>query len=65
MDTRSFLINFELSLLQYDRELTTRLVEEFDAMADRAAPVPLRAVTRQPFWQNLAEGTCRVLSPLL
>jgi cardiolipin synthase len=39
MDTRSFLINFELSLLLYDRNVTGHLVRVFDRMAAHATAV--------------------------
>lgn len=65
MDTRSFLINFELSLLLDDADAAGHLEKQFDRMREGAVtvkPDPLSelSLTRQ-FW----EGLCRLLSPLL
>jgi len=65
MDTRSFLINFELSLLLYDKTATHHLESEFNQMVTRSVRVQHAHLTRQPLWKNLAEGTCRMFSPLL
>jgi cardiolipin synthase len=65
MDTRSFLINFELSLLLDDVDTAGHLEKQFDRMAEgavvvKADPLAELSLTRQ-FW----EGFCRLLSPLL
>lgn len=63
MDTRSFLINFELSLLIYDEKVVGQLVDTFDKTAGQSVAVSSRP-PRAPV-RHFAEGLCRVLSPLL
>lgn len=65
MDTRSFLINFELSLLVYDRGVAGHLVRVFDRMVAHAAPVKDDELAELSFTRQLSEGFCRALSPLL
>jgi cardiolipin synthase len=63
MDTRSFRINFELSLLVYDEKVVGQLVDTFDKTAGQSVAVSAH-VSRAPV-RHFAEGLCRVLSPLL
>ncbi len=65
MDTRSFLINFELSLLLYDRDVTGHLVRVFDRMAAHATTVHHDELADLSLTRQFTEGFCRVLSPLL
>ncbi len=65
MDTRSFRINFELSLLLYDGEVTGQLVREFDRTLERSVEVLPRTRADASLLRDFGEGLCRVLSPLL
>jgi cardiolipin synthase len=65
MDTRSFLINFELSLLLYDQAVTGHLVRVFDRMIARATVVEHDELADLSLTRHFVEGLCRVLSPLL
>jgi cardiolipin synthase len=65
MDTRSFLINFELSLLLYDREVAGHLLHVFDRMTAHATTVLHDELAELSFTRQLTEGFCRALSPLL
>ncbi|MBL8024432.1 MAG: cardiolipin synthase [Elusimicrobia bacterium] len=65
MDTRSFLINFELSLLLYDREVAGHLLHVFDRMTDHATVVKHDELSDLSFTRQFTEGFCRALSPLL
>jgi cardiolipin synthase len=65
MDVRSFLINFESSLLIYDSEAVSHLQSTFDRTIQTSGEVSLKAIRAQPFFVSLLEGACRVLSPLL
>lgn len=65
MDTRSFLINFELSLLLYDREVASHLVRVFDRMIAHSTAVHHDELAELSFTRQFTEGFCRVLSPLL
>jgi cardiolipin synthase A/B len=65
MDIRSFLINYETSLLIYDPSAVSRLQSTFDATIERAQEIRLEHLRAQPFTRSLLEGVCRLLSPLL
>jgi cardiolipin synthase len=65
MDTRSFLINFELSLLLYDRDVASHLVRVFDRMTAQATAVKHDELAELSMTRQFTEGFCRVLSPLL
>lgn len=65
MDTRSFLINFELSLLLYDNDVAGYLQKRFDHMIERAAVVEHDELSELSLSRQFLEGFCRVLSPLL
>jgi cardiolipin synthase len=65
MDVRSFLINFEASLLIYDEDTAMQLQRTFDAAVLTAERVRLNALPDRTFTGSLREGLARVLSPLL
>jgi cardiolipin synthase len=65
MDTRSFLINFEVSLLLYDPPSVRRLEATFDDALKKSEEIQRRTLRRQPAWRSLGESLCRVLSPVL
>ncbi|MBK6880695.1 MAG: cardiolipin synthase [Elusimicrobia bacterium] len=65
MDTRSFLINFELSLLLDDADTAGHLEKQFDRMVDGAVRVKADPLAELSFTRQFWEGLCRLLSPLL
>ncbi len=65
MDNRSFLINFESSLLIYDAGVVRDLLYGFEESASQSKRIQPDALHRQPFARSLAEGAARILSPLL
>jgi cardiolipin synthase len=65
MDMRSFRLNFECSLLVYDRVFAASLVRSFDAMRSRSQPLDREALEREGIGIRLREGLSRLLSPLL
>lgn len=65
MDTRSFLINFELSLLVYSQGVSGHLVRVFDRMVNRATTLLHDELAELSFTRQFTEGFCRALSPLL
>lgn len=65
MDTRSFLINFELSLLLYDRTVAGHLVQVFDHMVARSTAVHHDELADLSLTRQFTEGFCRLLSPIL
>lgn len=65
MDTRSFLINFELSLLLYDQDVAGHLVKVFDRMAHHATLVKVDELAELSLTRQFSEGLCRLFSPIL
>ena len=61
-DNRSFYLNFEVSVLCYEREANQALLEEFNASMKYAEEVKL---THQPFFSRLSKAVARLFSPLL
>lgn len=70
MDMRSFRLNFECSLLVYDTHFVRSILRSFDEMRARSVPwvggdFSGENARREPFWQRVRDGLCRLLSPLL
>jgi len=65
MDTRSFLINFELSLLLDDAAAAGYLEKQFDLMREGAVAVKVDPLAELALARQFWEGLCRLLSPLL
>lgn len=64
MDVRSFLLNFEVTSLIFDREISRKLEQDFRADVARSKRIrPREAPAR--LGSALLEGTARILSPLL
>lgn len=65
MDVRSFIMNFEATLLLYDEEATSELQESFDKSLAKSRPILLEDMGRLWWRQAFVDGICRVISPLL
>ena len=65
LDMRSLWLNFEISLLVYDRELTGRLRSLQHSYLRDARRLDLDVWRRRPAWRRLVENTCRLAGPLL
>jgi cardiolipin synthase len=65
LDMRSLWLNFEISLLVYDRDFTARLCALQDTYLSDSDLLDLDTWRRRPAWRRLAEDTCRLLGPLL
>lgn len=61
-DNRSFYLNFEVSVLCYEREANQALLEEFNASMQYAQEVQLE---HQSFFSRLSKAVARLFSPLL
>ena len=65
LDLRSFELNFEVSLIAYDRTFsaeTRNLQRQYEA---RSQPVQLAQWRARPKWRRLVENAVQVMSPLL
>ena len=65
LDARSFYLNFELSLLVYDRPFTGELEALQRSYLDRSVPVTLEALEDAAFPHRLARNAARLVGPLL
>jgi cardiolipin synthase len=65
LDQRSLRLNFEISLLIYDRDFTARLRDLQNSYIDRSNVVSLGAFNSRPVHYRLAENTARLFGPLL
>jgi cardiolipin synthase len=65
MDVRSFRLNFEITALLYDEQVTRTLSDSVDRFCQNARRIRLRDVRRRRLHQQLIEGSARLLSPLL
>jgi cardiolipin synthase len=65
LDARSFLLNFEVSLLVYDEGFARDLLALCRAYEARAEPLVLEEWRARPGWQRLAENAADLAAPLL
>jgi cardiolipin synthase len=65
LDVRSFQLNFEASMLIYGPEPAAALSEQAAKAMERAHRKLLDAIRNKPFLQQVAEGACRLMAPLL
>lgn len=65
MDVRSFHINYEITAMFYDGQVTEDLAEVYAVDLRRAREVRVRDRSTPSIWKRLRENSARVLSPLL
>ncbi|MEM6457869.1 MAG: cardiolipin synthase [Planctomycetota bacterium] len=65
LDMRSFYLNFELTLLVYDRSFTRRLSSLQQSYVMNTTMVDLKAWRNRPYRRRLADNAARLLGPLL
>ncbi len=65
LDMRSLWLNFEISLLVYDRDFAGRLRALQNSYLRDADRLDLDTWRRRPAWRRFMENTCRMAGPLL
>jgi cardiolipin synthase len=65
LDMRSLLLNFEISLLVYDKEFTRKLRVVQDGYLQNSDRIELDRWRLRPGWRRFIDDTLRLLSPLL
>jgi cardiolipin synthase len=65
LDNRSFLLNFEVTALLYDRGLAAELAAAFEADLAASRALGASALARASLPRRLGESAARLLSPLL
>ncbi len=64
VDNRSFRLNFEISMLVFDREFCRKVAEMFERDFEDCEIQPADACDRRGFFFRLAVQVCRLLAPL-
>jgi cardiolipin synthase len=64
-DLRSFHLNFEMSMLIYDRPFAEELLALQRRYLEDCEPLDLRAWRARPFWRRMVENAAQLASPLL
>jgi len=64
-DLRSFHLNFELSMLIYDRPFAEQLLTLQRRYLEACEPIELNAWRARPFWRRMLENGAQLASPLL
>ena len=65
MDVRSFHINYEITAMFYDAQVTDELAKVYEADLLQASEVLAADRANPTLWSRLRENSARVLSPLL
>lgn len=65
MDIRSFVLNAEISLLVYDRELTQQMHKQHERYFHRSRVLTLEEWQQRGFLPELSQNLARLMSPLL
>ena len=63
-DSRSFLLNFEISALVYDAGFASEVEAMLKADLDRAEPLDPAEFARRPSWFRFAMRAARLISPI-
>jgi cardiolipin synthase len=64
-DHRSFEQNFETNALIYDKNIATKISNNFLADCDKSTVLTLKEHNARPFYNKVLEGLARLFSPLL
>ncbi len=65
MDVRSFRLNFEITALVYDQNVTAELANSIDRFCRRARLITVKELRARPWHEPIVEGSARLLTPLL
>lgn len=65
IDSRSFILNFELNTLMYGREITQRLRAIQQCYMDQCHELEHDAWMKRPLWRQYVDDAAALLSPLL
>ena len=64
-DLRSFHLNFELSMLIYDRPFAEELLALQRRYLEACEPMDLRTWRGRPLWRRVVENAAQLASPVL
>ena len=65
MDTRSFLLNFEITSIIHDQVFSQQLEASFEEDKSNSHPVSLEQWENRPAIQRGFDSVCRLVAPLL
>jgi cardiolipin synthase len=63
-DSRSFVLNFEVTAVVYDREFAQRMEAMFEKDLERTDPLDPKTLAKKPVWHRFAVRLCRLMSPV-
>lgn len=64
-DARSLLLNFEVGVVLYGRDIAQQLENQFEGDLEDATTIELEAWRKRPRAQMLIESSCRLFAPVL
>ncbi len=65
LDNRSFRLNFEITILNYDPQFIKEVEDMLSADFSRSRPVAMEDYTSKSFFFKLAVRSARLLAPIL
>jgi cardiolipin synthase len=65
LDPRSMRLNFEITVVVYDRDFATQLRQLQQKYLDRSVPLSLSECQARPVFERLLENTTRLMGPIL
>lgn len=65
MDIRSFRLNFEITMIIQDKEITRQAQEIFDIDLKRSRNITPAVFSKRGLHQEVIENACRILAPIL
>ena len=63
-DNRSFLLNFEVAALVFDREVAGRVEAMLEHDMEHAVPLDPAGLAARPLWFRLATRAARLMAPV-
>jgi cardiolipin synthase len=65
MDIRSYMLNYEVNTVIYDKEITARLDYDFEMNLQDSLEITEEYFDKMPWYQKFIQSLARVLSYLL
>jgi len=63
-DSRSFVLNFEVTALVHDLAFANEMVAMFERDFGRATPLDPASLAKKPIWHRFAVRACRLMAPV-
>ena len=63
-DSRSFVLNFEVTAVIHDKAFAAEMVEMFEKDIARSDPLDPATFAKKPIWHRFAVRACRLMAPV-